>query len=463
MSRKRLILGAVAMYNGSHAFHGVWRHPDAAKQREFETLPSWVELAKTLERGRSDFLFFADVIGAYDVYGGDWSATAREGAQFPSNDPLVLSAALAAVTENLGYAITSSVFYQNPYAFARQLSTLDHLSGGRIAWNIVTSVIENGAKNVGLEGLPEHDERYAWAGEYVDAVLKLWEKSWDDDALVRDPASGVFVDPSKIREIGHVGERFRIKGPHQVPPSPQRTPVLIQAGGSPIGREFAAKNAELAFVVANNPQLARETIRDVRFRVVAAGRAAEDLKFFTGLSTVVGSTETEAKALNAELDEWIREEGLLTMLSGHMQTDFADLDLDKPLADFSTGGMQGFLQDIRASVPPEEQHRLTYRDVFRTFTGLRVVGTPEQIADRFEEWQDAGIDGIGLLEVIRPQTFDDFVDHVVPELQKRGLMQTEYAPGTLREKLFDRGPSLPATHRAHGLPVYDSRDVPVGA
>lgn len=457
--KKRLILGAVVMNNGSHAFHGVWRHPDAALQREYETLPAWVDLAKTLERGTFDFLFFADIIGAYDTYGGDWRASARAGAQFPCNDPLILSSALASVTEHLGFAVTSSVFYQNPYAFARQLSTLDHLSGGRLAWNIVTSVIENGAKNVGLEALPAHDERYEWAEEYVDVTLKLWEHSWEDDALVRDTERGVFVDSDKLHEIGHVGERYRVKGPFQVPPSPQRTPVLIQAGGSPVGRDFAARTAEMTFIVASTPDQARDIINDTRNRVTAAGRHADDLKFFTALSPVIGSTEEEAQRLNAEIDEWVSEDALLTMISGHMQTDFADLDLDKPLADFHTGGMQGMLANIRSSVPEEEQKHLTFRDIFRTFTGLRLVGTPEQIADRFEEWQDAGIDGIGILEILRPQTYETFVDQVVPILRQRGLVQERYAEGTLREKLFGRGPLLPDTHRAHALSIYDSADL----
>jgi FMN-dependent oxidoreductase (nitrilotriacetate monooxygenase family) len=445
---RRLLLGAVVMYNGSHALHGLWRHPSAEVQRNFEGVAQWVELAQLLERGRFDLLFFADVIGAYDVYGGDWRATAREGAQFPTADPLVLLAALAPATEHLGLALTSSVFYQHPFAFARQISTLDHISGGRVAWNIVTSVIENGARNVGLGKLPAHDDRYLWAEEYTEVVYKLWEHSWDDDALVRDPATGVFVDPDKIREIGHAGERWSVSGPHQVPPSPQRTPVICQAGGSEVGREFAARNAEAVFVVASTPEAGGRLAADVRARAAAVGRNPDDLKFIAGLTVVTGASDGEAQRLDAELDQWVSVEGMLAMLSGHLQVDLSVVDLDRPLADFSTQGMQGILKDLRESVPVEQRAELTFRDVLGNFWRRRLVGGPERIADELERWLDAGIDGVNLVETIRPDSYQQFIDHVVPVLQERGLVQRDYARGTLREKLFGYGPRLPRTHRA---------------
>jgi long-chain alkane monooxygenase len=453
--RKRMLLGAVVMYNGSHALHGLWRHPDAADHREFMDVKQWIELAELLERGRFDLMFFADVIGAYDIYGGDWKAAAREGVQFPNADPLTLLAALAPVTEHLGLAATSSVFLQNPFQFARQFSTLDHISGGRAGWNIVTSVIQNGAANVGIETLPSHDDRYLWADEYADVVLKLWERSWEEGSLTVDPETGVFADPAKVHEIGHVGERYRVGGPHQVPPSPQRTPLLFQAGASPVGRDFAARNAEGVFVTAANPGSAAKIVADIRARTVAAGRGADDIKFLAAQTIVTGGTEEEARRKDAELAEWVSEEGMMVMLSGHMQTDLAEVDLDRPLADFSTEGMQGILADLRESVPPEERARQTFRDVLGRFWDSRLVGAPEQIADRLEEWQDAGVDGAMVIETLRPQSYVEFVDLVVPVLQDRGLVQREYAPGTLREKLFGRGPHLPSTHRAHSLPIAD--------
>jgi long-chain alkane monooxygenase len=460
----RFLLGAVVMYNGSHALHGLWRHPEADRQRDFMGLQPWVELAELLERGRFDLLFFADVIGAYDVYGGDWRATAREGVQFPNADPLVLLSALVSATENIGLAATSSVFLQHPFEFARQISTLDHLSGGRVGWNIVTSVIENGAGNVGLERLPSHDDRYRWADEYTDVVLKLWEHSWEDDALQVDPASGIFADPDLIHEIGHVGERYRVGGPHQVPPSPQRTPLLLQAGASEAGREFAARNAEGIFLSAATPESGGKVAADVRRRAAAYGRDPEDIKFLAAQTIVTGATAEDARRRDAELEEWVSDEGMMVMLSGHMQTDLAAVDLDRPLDDFATEGMQGMLRDLRESVPPEQRPHQTFRDVLGRFWRGRLVGSPEQIADKFEEWQAAGVDGAMVLETVRPQSYVEFVDLVVPVLQDRGLVQRDYAPGTLREKVFGRGPHLPQSHRAHSLPIPrpDPTATPVG-
>lgn len=222
---------AFVMNTASHIQHGLWRHPDA-RQHEFDDVQLWIDLARTLERGRFDAMFFADVAGLYGPADGDWDVNAREGLQLPSNDPSVLLSALAVSTEHLGFAFTSSVLQSHPFDFARKVSTLDHLSKGRIAWNIVTSALDGAARNFGYDRLEEHDERYAWAQEYLDVVYKLWEGSWDDGALLRDK-SGSFADPARIHRIDHVGKRYRVQGPHLSAPSPQRTPVLFQAGSSP--------------------------------------------------------------------------------------------------------------------------------------------------------------------------------------------------------------------------------------
>jgi FMN-dependent oxidoreductase (nitrilotriacetate monooxygenase family) len=447
-SERRFLLGAVTMFNGSHAVHGIWRHPAFDRQRQFERIDHWLELARTLERGCFDLLFLADVIGAYDVYGGDWRASARYGVQFPSYDPLVLLAALAPATKHLGLGLTSSVFYQHPFPFARQISTLDELSGGRLGWNIVTSVIENAAHNMGMERLPDHDERYRWAEEYTQAVYKLWEQSWDDDALVRDADTGVFSDPDGVHEINHVGERWSVRGPHLVAPTPQRTPLLMQAGGSPAGRDFAARHAEAVFLVANTPEVAAPVVADYRRRALAAGRAENDIKLLAALTVVTADTEQAARAKDAELEEWISDEGMLVMLSGHMQTDLGAVDLDRPLADFETDGMQGMLAEIRARVPPEQRTALTYRDLLKGFWRNRIVGSGEQVADRLAEFAAAGVDGVNLVEMVRPEGFEDFIEFVVPVLQQRGMVQREYRDGTLREKIFGRGPRLPPDHPA---------------
>ncbi len=229
-----LIFNAFVMNTVSHIQHGLWRHP-AARQHDFNDVRVWIDLAKTLEAGLFDAIFFADVVGLYGPLHGDYAVNAREGLQIPNNDPSILLAALATHTEHLGLALTSSVLQAHPFEFARRASTLDHISNGRLAWNIVTSTQENAARNFGFERLVEHDTRYDWAGEYVDVVYKLWEGSWDDGALLRDKTSGVFSDASRIHKINHAGKRYRVEGPHLPSPSPQRTPFLFQAGPRPPG------------------------------------------------------------------------------------------------------------------------------------------------------------------------------------------------------------------------------------
>ncbi len=217
-------------------------------------------------------------------------------------------------------------------------------------------------------------------------------------------------------------------GPHQVPPSPQRTPLLLQAGASEAGRSFAARNAEGVFVSAATPESGGKTAADIRRRAVEYGRDPEDIKFLVGLTITTGATEEEARRRDAELEEWVSDEGMMVMLSGHLQTDLAEVDLDRPLADFATEGMQGMLADLRESVPPEERPHQTFRDVLGRFWRSRLVGAPEQIADQLEAWHDAGIDGAMVIETVRPRSYVEFVDLVVPILQERGLVQREYAP-----------------------------------
>lgn len=304
-----LLFNAFVMNTGSHIQHGLWRHPEA-RQADFNDVDVWIELARTLEAGLFDAAFFADVVGLYGPVGGDYTVNVREGLQIPSNDPSVLLSALAVHTEHLGLAFTSSVLQAHPFEFARRASTLDHISKGRIAWNIVTSTQENAARNFGFDRLTEHDERYEWAQEYLDVVYKLWEGSWDDGALLKDRHNGVFSDHSRIH---HVGKRYRVEGPHLPSPSPQRTPLLFQAGSSPAGRAFAARNAEAQFISTPNPEAARELIAETRDLAEKAGRRREDIKFFQGFAFVIGSTEEEARRKEAELDSYVSVEGFLVL------------------------------------------------------------------------------------------------------------------------------------------------------
>ncbi|WP_430408090.1 NtaA/DmoA family FMN-dependent monooxygenase [Glutamicibacter halophytocola] len=251
--RPRLLLSAFLMNTSSHILGGMWRHPEA-QQHRFNELSLWVDLAKKLEDAKFDALFFADVVGLYGDHEGGWASHVRKGPQVPSHDPLVLLSALAAGTKDIGLAMTSSVIQSHPFQFARQISTLDHLSQGRVAWNIVTSVLENAHRNFGGQDLVAHDDRYGWAEEYVEAAYKLWEGSWEDDALLADKESGLYADPSKVNKINHRGDFYSIDGPHLALPSAQRTPFLFQAGSSARGSQFAATHAEATFLFAPHAQ-----------------------------------------------------------------------------------------------------------------------------------------------------------------------------------------------------------------
>jgi FMN-dependent oxidoreductase (nitrilotriacetate monooxygenase family) len=445
-ARPPLRFAAFVMNTASHIQHGLWRHP-SARQHEFDDVGLWVDLARTLESGRFDAMFFADVVGLYGPGDGAYDVNAREGLQFPSNDPSVLISALAVSTEHLGFAFTSSVLQAHPFDFARKVSTLDHITKGRIAWNVVTSALDGAARNFGHDGLEDHDARYAWADEYLDVVYKLWEGSWDDDALQRDKERGVFSDASGIHRIHHEGPRYRVAGPHLSSPSPQRTPVLFQAGSSPVGRRFAARNAEAQFILSSTPEKTRALIEDTRALAVDAGRRAEDLSFWLGLSFITGSTEEEAKRNEAEIDEYLSADGFLLHSNlGFDPKTGEQLDPATPLSEVETQAGQSHLNWLREASPDREP---TIADLARLSAKLRgrVVGTPEQIADVLAGWQEAGVDGINVINWTLPGSYEDFVDHVTPVLQERGLQQKEYEPGTLRHKLTGRD-RLPESHPA---------------
>ena len=443
--RPRLLLSAFVMNTTSHILGGQWRHPDA-QQHRFNDLSLWVDLAKQLEAAKFDAIFLADVVGLYGDHEGGWASHIKRGLQVPSNDPLMLLAALATATSDIGLAATSSVVQSHPFQFARQISTLDHLSGGRAAWNIVTSALENSHRNFGSDGLAGHSARYDWADEYVDAVYKLWEGSWDEGALVQNKQTGLHADPSKVHKINHRGERYSIEGPHLVSPSPQRTPLLFQAGSSGRGQQFSSANAEATFLFAPNTAYAAKVSAAVRAQAVGAGRQPDDVKLFTGLSFVVGSTEAEVAAKKADLEQYLDLDALIAHIGGGLGIDLGGLPLDTPLGDVQTEGGQGLLQAILDSTPGGNP---TLADVahYRA-AAQQIAGTPEQIVDALELWQDAGIDGINIINQTIPGSYTDFIDGVLPELRRRGLAQSEYAPGTLREKMFGAGPHLPASHPA---------------
>ncbi|MFT4087375.1 MAG: LLM class flavin-dependent oxidoreductase [Gordonia sp. (in: high G+C Gram-positive bacteria)] len=428
----RLIFNAFVMNTTSHIHHGQWRRPDA-RQSDFNDVNLWIDVAKTLEAAKFDSLFFADVSGLYGDADADYSVYVREGLQIPSNDPTVLVSALATHTTDIGLAVTSNVFQQHPTNFARQLATLDHISRGRVAWNIVTGTQDNGYRNFGYRALEDHDERYRWADEYVDVAYKLWEGSWDEGALLRDKDGGLHADPDKVHKINHSGERYQVEGPFLPSPSPQRTPLLFQAGSSGPGRAFAARNAEAVFLVAPSPEVARSQIEETRALAVAAGRRADDITFHQGLSFVIGDTEQEARDKFEEYQRYASSDGY----AAHTAVVDPDGRVYPPetlISEIRTNTSHGFLQHLRQHITDREP---TVADLsLQRLRDTVVVGTPNQIADRIAEWQAAGVDGINVINWVIPGSFEEFAEKVVPVLQERGLAQTEYTPGTLRKKLF---------------------------
>lgn len=443
---KRLIFNGFSMNAVSHVYHGLWRHPLTA-QTSFNELETWVELAKLLEKGKFDALFVADILGVDAVYKGSWDTYVREAVQIPINDSGVLAGALIQSTEHLGLTLTSSILQEHPFNFARKLSTLDHLSKGRVGWNIVTSVSHNAAQNFGFDRIVPHDERYRWAEEYVDVVYKLWEGSWDEDAVVNDKAGNLYADPAKIHRIHHHGQRYKVLGPHLSQPSRQRTPVLFQAGSSRAGRAFAARHAEGTFIAAVNPHGARRQIEETRALVRASGRDAGDLLFIQGMSFVVGGSEEEAQRKARDLAQDISVDGLLAHISRDLGIDLGLLDPDRPVDELEIEGVQGIIRAFEEGNPGK---RATVADLGRAYAlSSQVIGTPETIADQLSEWQEAGIDGINLIYHTTPGSFIDFIENVTPILQKRGLAQSEYAEGSFRERLFAEGTArLPDRHPA---------------
>jgi len=436
---KRIYFNAFHMNCVVHQSPGLWVHPDD-KMHTYTDLGTWVELAKLLERGKFDALFLADVVGVYDVYRGNREAAVMQAAQIPVNDPALLIPAMAYATEHLGFAFTSSVLQHHPFTFARMISTLDHLTKGRIAWNIVTSYLESAGRNFGQPGLPQHDERYEIADEYLEVCYQLWEASWEDGAVIKDRQRGIYADPAKVRDVHHDGRYFTVHGCHLSEPSPQRTPVLYQAGASPRGRQFAARHAECVFVLGSNPQVVGQYIQDTREQARQQGRNPEDLIFLAYVKVITGDTEAAARRKYDEFFEQISYDGGLALLSGWTGIDFGQFEPDQPLEYIETNAIRTIVHGFTEADP---SRTWTLRDLAKYVgiggAGPVLVGTPEQLADTFQEWVRAGVDGFNLAYAITPGTFADFVEGVVPVLQQRGLMQTDYQEGTLREKLFGRG------------------------
>ncbi|UXY51136.1 LLM class flavin-dependent oxidoreductase [Pseudomonas tohonis] len=449
---KQIRLNAFAMNTVGHLSPGLWRHP-RDQARRYTDIHYWIELARTLERGKIDGLFIADVLGVYDVYHGGPEHALQSAAQVPANDPLQLVPAMAAATEHLGFGVTASVSFEHPYPFARRMSTLDHLTRGRAGWNIVTSYLESGARNIGLKQQLNHEQRYALAAEYLEVCYKLWEASWEDDAVVADAERGVYADPAKVHPIAHKGAHFEVPGFHLSEPSPQRTPVLYQAGASSRGKAFAAGNAECVFVAAPTRHILRNQVADLRRQAEAHGRKGSDLLVFNQLTVIVAPTDAEAQAKLREYREYASQDGALTLMSGWTGIDFGQYAPDQVLRQVESNAIQSAVDAFTAADPSRTWTTAEIADYCALGgDGPLLVGSPQSVADELQAWvEETDVDGFNLSSIVAPETFVDIVDLLVPELQARGLFKRDYEAGSLRHKLFGQGDRLAEPHPAARL------------
>lgn len=410
---------------------GAWRYPGGTPDANFN-FPAIVKFAQRLEEARFDAFFMADHLALLNM---PMDALKRS-ATATSFEPFTLLSALSMATEHLGLIATGSTSFDEPFHLARRFASLDHISGGRAGWNIVTTSNPDAAKNFGLEEHLDHGDRYRRAREFYDVVTGLWD-SWADDAFIRDVESGVFFDPDKLHTLDHKGEFFSVRGPLHVARPVQGWPLIVQAGGSEAGRQLAAETAEAIFAAQSNIEAGREFYADVKGRMTALGRNPDHLKILPACLVVVGDTVEEAREKRAVLDSKVHLDSAIASLSISLGTDAAKFDLDGPLPEIpeSNASKSGRERAIRMA----EREGLTVRQLAQRmggFSGLAMVGTADTIADEMEAWLDTpACDGFTIMFPFLPEGLDLFVDRVVPELQRRRLLRREYAGRTLRENM----------------------------
>jgi len=426
---RRLHLGAFMRPVSIHT--GAWRYPGAYADANFN-FAHIKRFAQKLEAGKFDAFFMADHLAVLNM---PMDALKRS-ATVTSFEPMTLLPALAAVTECLGLIATGSTTYEEPFHVARRFASLDHISGGRAAWNVVTTSNPNASLNFGIEAQMEHDERYRRAREFYDVVIGLWD-SWADDAFIRDVKTGVYFDPERLHTLDHKGEYFSVQGPLNIGRPVQGHPVIVQAGASEAGRQLAAETAEAIFASARTLEDSQAFYKDIKARMTALGRDPDHLKVLPGCLVVVGDTVNEAHQKRSLLDSKVHYESAVASLSIALGTDARKFDPDGPLPDVpeTNTSQSGRERAIKLA----RQEALTVRELAQRlggYSGLALVGTPETIADAMEEWLvERGCDGFNIMFPFLPQGLDDFVDRVVPVLQRRGLFRTKYEGPTLRENL----------------------------
>lgn len=436
MSDRKLHLAAFVSAGPVSGSHGGWRHPTAGG--DLLSAEYYQSIGRLLEQGRFDLFFIPDIVAVPDTLGGSLDAQLRHGALGALRlDPLVVLSVVGAATRNIGLGVTISTTYTEPYILARQLATLDHLSGGRAAWNIVTSFQEAEARNFGLVEQLSRVERYERADEFLDVATALWD-SWSDGALVRDAKTPLFADPAGVRRVDHDGKWFKVAGPLNVSRSPQGRPVFIQAGASDRGRDFAARWADVIFVTPGHIDLAREFREDIRARAAGFGRDPNTVKILPGIAPVVRESEAEAKALAREISDLASPEAGLSTLSYHLGVDLSLFPQDQLLPDtLDVPGVEGHYKEVAELT---RRSGLTVRELGQRYGAGRTTdgfsGTPAQVADSIQEWFEAGAaDGFMLQIPYFPGGVEDIVHLLVPELQRRGLFRTEYDGTTLRDSL----------------------------
>ena len=439
VARRQMVLVAFLQAQNCSNYPASWRHAETAT--DFLSPEYFQRIGRTLEDAKFHLAFFDDRLAMPDRYGDDFAESVRHGIRVVKLDLIPLLTAMGLATRHLGLGGTYSTTYAEPFHVARTFATLDHMIGGRAAWNIVTSLNDSEAANFGAEAHPDHDERYDRADEFVEVVLGHWD-SWEDDAIVLDRARGVFADPAKVHRLDHRGKWFRSRGPFTVPRSPQGRPVLIQAGQSGRGRRFAARWGELLFVIFPTLDFARQAYREIKDEVVRLGRDPDLVRLAPAIYCVVGETHAMAEDKAAYIEHLAHPLDTLVLLSEVLNYDFAKKGLDEPFTDRELAGLSGLQATrdrvVRLSGKPNPSTRdfiqWSGRGTLREMP--RFVGTPSEVADGLEEWfTSRACDGFVLAATHMPGAYEDFARLVVPELQRRGLFHQDYVGTTLRENL----------------------------
>ncbi|MBK0063052.1 MULTISPECIES: LLM class flavin-dependent oxidoreductase [unclassified Acinetobacter] len=459
-SQKKILINAFDMNSVGHINHGLWTHPRDQSHR-FNELSYWTDLAKTLETGLFDGLFIADITGVYDVYQNNIDLTLRESIQLPSHDPSTLVSAMAAVTQHLGFGITVNLSYETPYQFARRFASLDHLTHGRIGWNIVTGYLDSAERLIGHSGLKDHDLRYEQAEEFLQLCYQYWEGSWEDDALKKDKIHRIFTDPTKVHEIQHQGRFYQSQGVFQVAPSIQRTPVLFQAGASSRGLQFATAHAECIFIGGDQPEKIRQQVIKIREQAVLHGRQANDIKIFLGITVVTGETEQIAQEKLAEYRQYASPEAGIAHYASSVGIDLSRFKDDEVIPYQKSNSIASVNEKFKTQ-------QITKNDLKNQHVlGGRyplIVGSGSHVAEQLIQLLDeTGIDGFNLTRTVAPESHQDFIRLVIPELQQRERYKTEYAAGSLRRKLHQQGDRLATSHPANAFRCHPLKQEKISA